>query len=298
MNWDILYRGPLDSCNYDCGYCPFAKRTATAAQIAEDREKLERFVMWVGARTEARIRVLFTPWGEALIHRHYQEAITRLSRMPHVDRVVIQTNLSGPLDWLSEAELASVALWTTWHPSQISRTRFLERCERLNARGVRYSVGVVGLREHLDGIEAMRRVLPPSIYLWVNAYKDEPAYYDAATSRRIMAVDPLFSLNAKRHRSGGRACFAGETSFTVDGEGRMFRCHFLKTPIGNIYRDDFTEALKPRACSRMSCGCHIGYVNLKHLKLRDVFGDGLLERVPPESVFAQAAMHAREALAG
>lgn len=293
MNWDILYRGPLDSCNYDCGYCPFAKRTATVAQIADDREKLERFVEWVETRKEARIRVLFTPWGEALIHRHYRGAITRLSRMAHVERVAIQTNLSGPLDWLSEVELGTTALWTTWHPSQISLTRFVDRCGKLDACGVRYSVGVVGLREHLVGIEQMRRVMPASVYLWVNAYKDEPDYYDAATLQRIVAVDPLFSLNAQRHRSGGRECFAGETSFTVDGDGQMFRCHFLKTPIGNIYRDDFVEALKPRVCSRMRCGCHIGYVNLKYLKLREVFGDGLLERIPPPSVFERAAMQAR-----
>lgn len=293
MNWDILYRGPLDSCNYDCGYCPFAKRTATAVQIADDRDKLERFVAWVGARTGVRIRVLFTPWGEALIHRHYQNAITQLSRMAHVDRVAIQTNLSGSLDWLADAELKSTALWTTWHPSQISMERFLDRCGKLDTRGVRYSVGVVGLREYLEGIDQMRRALPSSVYLWVNAYKDEPDYYDEAAVQRITRVDPLFSLNAQRHRSGGRACFAGETSFAVDGDGQMFRCHFLRTPIGNIYRDDFAEGLKPRVCSRMHCGCHIGYVNLKHLGLRDVFGDGLLERIPPHSVFEPAATAAR-----
>ena len=26
---EILWRGPLDSCNYSCDYCPFAKRAAT-----------------------------------------------------------------------------------------------------------------------------------------------------------------------------------------------------------------------------------------------------------------------------
>ena len=29
MNLSILYRGPLSSCNYACGYCPFAKRRAS-----------------------------------------------------------------------------------------------------------------------------------------------------------------------------------------------------------------------------------------------------------------------------
>jgi DNA-binding CsgD family transcriptional regulator len=29
MKLDILYRGPLASCNYGCEYCPFAKRKDT-----------------------------------------------------------------------------------------------------------------------------------------------------------------------------------------------------------------------------------------------------------------------------
>ena len=33
MNFSILYRGPLASCNYDCPYCPFAKRRDSRAQL-------------------------------------------------------------------------------------------------------------------------------------------------------------------------------------------------------------------------------------------------------------------------
>ena len=48
MNLSILYRGPLSSCNYACGYCPFAKRTETPGELAHDRACLDRFVGWVG----------------------------------------------------------------------------------------------------------------------------------------------------------------------------------------------------------------------------------------------------------
>ncbi len=280
VTWDILYRGPLDSCNYDCGYCPFAKRTATREQLADDRRKLERFVAWVGARREARIGVLFTPWGEALIHRAYQRAILELSAMAHVYRVAIQTNLTTPLGWLAQADRERAALWATFHPSQVSLPRFLDQCRELDALGVRYSVGIVGLREHLDEMEQLRAALRPEVYVWVNAYKDRPRYYDDATVKRIETVDPLFALNLSGQASRGHSCFAGETSFTVDGDGEMARCHFLHASIGNIYRDDFTAALQPRVCSRARCACHIGYVHLKDLPLREVFGDGLLERIP------------------
>ena len=66
--WNILYRGPLSSCNYACGYCPFAKRRDTRAALARDAADLARFVDWVRGQRRA-LRVLFTPWGEALVRR-------------------------------------------------------------------------------------------------------------------------------------------------------------------------------------------------------------------------------------
>ena len=101
-HWSILYRGPLTSCNYACGYCPFAKTRNTRAERREDEMRLRRFTDWVGGRAE-EIGVLFTPSGEALIHRGYQRALCQLSCLPNIRRVAIQTNLSCGLGWLSGA---------------------------------------------------------------------------------------------------------------------------------------------------------------------------------------------------
>ena len=79
MNLSILYRGPLSSCNYACDYCPFAKRIETAAELAHDRECLDRFVSWVGTRTSGALGILFTPWGEALVRWWYQDALAALN---------------------------------------------------------------------------------------------------------------------------------------------------------------------------------------------------------------------------
>src|SRR5581483_9795961 len=100
MNLSILYRGPLSSCNYACGYCPFAKHTESAAELAADRRALERFVGWVAGQAAHTLGILFTPWGEAPVRRSYQDALIRLTRLPHVRRAAIQTNLSCGLDWV------------------------------------------------------------------------------------------------------------------------------------------------------------------------------------------------------
>lgn len=283
MTLTILWRGPLESCNYACDYCPFAKRTEGAEALARDRAALERFVDWVSARSQERVSILFTPWGEALIRPWYQDALIRLSRLAHVVRVAIQTNLSAPLEWANRADLEKLALWATWHPSQVSRERFRGKCRQLDALGVRYSAGVVGLRENLAAIEQLRADLPERVYLWVNAYKRAgPTYYSSHERARIEAVDPLFPLNAVHHPSQGRACRTGESVISVDGVGDVRRCHFVGERLGNIYVAGWETALRPRACPNATCGCYIGYAHLEHLELEQLYGAGLLERVPTD----------------
>ena len=277
--WTILYRGPLSSCNYGCTYCPFAKTRNTRAELEDDAARLAKFVNWVQGRTET-LRILFSPGGEAMTHRGYQRAFAELSRSKNVARVAVQTNLSCKLDWLEVCDWRTAALWTTWHPTQTSRKKFVDQCQKLSSAGARYSVGVVGMKEHLDEIERLRSELPKQVYVWVNAYKRVTDYYTDDEVERLVDVDPVFPVNNRRHNSLGRACRAGHTAFTVDGNGDVRRCHFIKDVIGNIYAESFESCLTPKRCEALTCGCHIGYIHLESPELEQVFGDQALERIP------------------
>jgi MoaA/NifB/PqqE/SkfB family radical SAM enzyme len=295
LNLAILYRGPLSSCNYGCDYCPFAKHAETAAELAEDRRALGRFVDWVAGRTGDALSVLFTPWGEALIRRWYQEALARLTGLSQVKRAAIQTNLSCPLGWVEECDKRRLALWTTFHSSQVSRARFLARCLELDRRDVRFSVGAVGVKESYEEIRALRHELPPHVYLWVNALKRAgPGYYTEDDLRRFEEIDPLFRINTRHHPSRDRSCRAGRSVVSVDGDGTVRRCHFIKESIGNLYAAGFEQALVERPCTNDTCGCHIGYVHLDHLGLYPVFGDGILERIPALAVWQQPSETAQD----
>ena len=278
MKLSILYRGPLSSCNYGCTYCPFAKRAETDAQHAVDAAALERFVGWVEAQSDGKISVFFTPWGEALTRSRYQKALQRLTNLPHLRKVAIQTNGSCRYDWTDGCDKSKLGLWVTYHPTQTTRAQFLARCDEMR-RDIRFSVGVVGLKEHFAEIEALRAALPPEIYLWVNAFKRLENYYSTAEVEWITQIDELFPFNNQRHASRGRECRTGQSVISVDGEGTMRRCHFVKTPIGNIYETHWKDSLKPRLCNQENCGCHIGYVHMPHLRLEEKFGEGLLERI-------------------
>ncbi|MEU6392315.1 STM4011 family radical SAM protein [Streptomyces sp. NPDC046939] len=278
MDLTLLYRGPLSSCDYDCPYCPFAKRRDSPAQLRADRAALGRFTDWAAGQREDRLSVLFTPWGEGLVRSWYRKAMVELSHHEHVARVAIQTNLSCRTEWLAEADLETLALWCTFHPGQTPYERFLGKTRELARRGVRFSVGVVGFPDHLEQARALRKALPSEVYLWVNAaegrtYTDEEA--DAWT-----AVDPLFPYSRHPHRSAGLPCRTGSSVVSVDGEGRVRRCHFVRGELGNLYDGSWRAALGPRACPLAVCDCHIGYVHLETLPLYDVFAGGILERIP------------------
>jgi MoaA/NifB/PqqE/SkfB family radical SAM enzyme len=107
-----------------------------------------------------------------------------------------------------------------------------------------------------------------------------PDYYTPEMLADLTRIDPLFPLNNTYHASRGEPCRAGSTTISVDGDGVVRRCHFIKEPIGNIYDADFESCLRERLCTNDTCGCHIGYVHLDRLKLYDTFGSGVLERIP------------------
>lgn len=278
MDLTLLYRGPLSSCDYDCPYCPFAKRRDTTALLRADRAALERFTAWAREQREDRLSVLFTPWGEGLVRSWYRRALVELSHEPHVRRVAIQTNLSCRTDWLADADRDTVALWCTYHPGQTPYERFLAKTYELAALGVRFSVGVVGVPEHLEHARRLRAALPDQVYLWVNAAEGHT--YTDEQAGQWTALDPLFPFSRHPHRSAGLPCRTGESVLSVDGEGTVRRCHFVRAELGNLYDGSYRAALRPRACPLAVCDCHIGYVHLETLPLYDVFAGGVLERVP------------------
>ncbi|WP_286260429.1 STM4011 family radical SAM protein [Streptomyces graminofaciens] len=278
MDLTILYRGPLASCDYDCPYCPFAKRRDSTAQLRADRAALDRFAGWARAQTDDRLSVLFTPWGEGLVRSWYRRAMVELSREPHIDRVAIQTNLSCRTEWLAEADLDTVALWCTYHPGQTPYERFLDKTRRLVGMGVRFSVGIVGLPEHLEHARRLRAELPEQVYLWVNAAEGHS--YTDEQAALWTELDPLFPFSREPHRSAGLPCRTGSTVVSVDGDGTVRRCHFVRAELGNLYDGSYRAALAPRPCPLAVCDCHIGYVHLETLPLYDTFAGGVLERVP------------------
>jgi MoaA/NifB/PqqE/SkfB family radical SAM enzyme len=274
----ILYRGALSGCNYKCPYCPFAEKKDSKENVEKDKVELAKFVAWVEKQSHT-FDILFTPLGEALIHKHYQEALISLSKIPNVEKVVIQTNLSCSLEWIEQVNKSNFALWCSFHPSQVDLSKFLEKCQYLHSQNISFSVGCVGVKENFDVISNMRSRLNPETYLWINAYKHEKDYYSAADIAFLTFIDPLFELNNKVYLTQGKACKTGHTVISLKGNGDFTRCHFNSQILGNIYNPGFESNLHPRLCENKTCHCYIGYIFLEEFQLDAVYKNNLA-RIP------------------
>lgn len=280
MNLSVLYRGPLSSCNYACGYCPFSKRTESQNQLERDRTALSRFTAWLASNAEHRWKVMFTPWGEALVRSWYRQSIADLTHLPHLESVAIQTNLSCGLDWLAKCDVQRLSLWATYHPTEAGLDAFLSKVRYVRGQGVRICVGVVGVPEFIDSISQLQQQLPDGVYLWVNAQQPRRRPYTDAEIQRLQSIDPQFMYSVRRQPSFGRNCPAGEKSFTVDGTGDMRRCHFVDEVIGNCYQPDWEQSLRSRSCPNKFCDCFLGKSQLMVDDIKSFFGSTILERLP------------------
>lgn len=278
IKWNILYRGFLDSCNYDCSYCPFAKKKNTRAELLEDKLALQKFTTWVAERKEG-LSILLTPWGEGLIRNYYQEAMVRLSNLKSVDKIAIQTNLACNINWIEKANKDKFSLWITYHPKEVAFEKFISKCRKLIAMDISFSVGVVGVKEHFEGIEKLKNAIPER-YVWINAYKREQDYYTTSEKKWLTQKDKLFPINNTVYQTKGKPCKAGYSSFSIDGNGDVFRCHFIKKKIANIYEQDLNTIKKAENCSNSTCQCYIGYINFKGLELDRIYKENLMVRIP------------------
>ncbi|WP_028590753.1 STM4011 family radical SAM protein [Paenibacillus massiliensis] len=282
MRATLYYRGTLSSCNYTCPYCPFSKTKDSRETLMLDRRQLAEFVDWVEAQQEHghTLSIFFNPYGEALIHSWYREALVRLSHMPHIEKLSIQTNLSVKLDWTEQLQPGKMSFWATYHPGQTQEDHFLSQCQAIYSRGLGLSVGTVGIRQSFPAIRSLRAQLPKEVYMWVNAFKDRPHYYTPAEIEELTTLDPHFGWNVQDYPSQGKACAAGETVFYVQGNGNVKRCYKDRQVIGHLYRQGLEGLAAERSCRMKMCGCHIGYIHMKGHPIGEQFGGGLLERIP------------------
>ncbi len=262
----LYYRGVLKSCNYQCSYCPFAKRQTSRAELAADQKALERFVSWVETTPLARpISVLFTPYGEGMIHPHYWEAFARLSRSENVAMVSAQTNLSFDAAQFLQAlhqqgaQLEKVALWASWHPEMTSAQAFADKVQLLS-QSIQITAGAVGDPARLRELAQLKRLLG-NLPFWVNRMDGLGRRCTAEEKQAFCALDPLYRLEDQRFPADLSVCTGGTQSLFVEADGSVYPCNRSKQRLGNLYQREWAV---PERC-KGKCDCFLAYANRKDL---------------------------------
>ena len=265
------YRGSLKSCNYSCSYCPFSKRKGSVKALQEDKEALFRFVEKIEQENAICGAVQIVPYGEALIHSYYWEALARLSQKESLDAIGAQSNFSFPVEKMLDVfcenggRKEKLRLWGTFHPEMVTVEKFVEQCKQLFEAQIKFSVGVVGVPENLGLIQEFRSLLPDSIYLWVNKMDGLKRKYTQEEIDTILEVDEYFELELRHHKSDVWLC--GKNRF-VEANGTMRRCNICPQQVGNFYTDVTEKKLiqqedfgKTQLCTRKECSCFLSYCN-------------------------------------
>ncbi len=283
----LYYRGVLTSCNYTCGYCPFAKHAPSPAEVLRDQHALVAFTDAVARLPlDERLLILLTPYGEGLIHPHYAVAMARLSNLPQVEAVSVQTNLSIEAETLLErlktagAQFHKIKLWATYHPTMTDVITFSQKVNALS-KHVDLCAGMVAAPtpEALCEARALRDKLHPSVYLWLNALAKHKRRYTSAQIEALCAIDPFFDYEFNKLRPSPE-CRAGKTAFFIEADGEIKPCHMVKKNLGHFLKDGLDALVATPTCRRPICDCYLAYNNVPDPRLEQFFGRTLPFRLP------------------
>lgn len=288
----LYYRGCLNFCNYSCSYCPFSKKIRSERILGQDKAQLMCFVEHI-ERISYSGAVQIIPYGEAMIHSYYWEAMAKLSSMPLVACVGIQSNFSFDVETFitrlqeNNADITKLRLWGTFHPEMTSIEKFREHCVRLKANGIQFSVGIVGVPGQAEMIQAFRDAVPKDCYVWINDMEGSRRPYSEEEKDIFRKIDPFFERELRRLPSDVSDC---ESTYFVRGDGRMYACPISQSVIGDFYMLQNMEELykleSKRICRSKYCHCYLAYNNRKKER-NQLFGKYPAFRVPflPKAVF-------------
>lgn len=280
----IYYRGNLKSCNYSCYYCPFAKNKLSQEELQKDYNALWKFYESIEINPSQNLTIMFTPYGEGMIHDYYQEIIIKLAELENVKAVGIQTNLSfsaeafiNKIENLTKPKQRKIKIWSSYHPTMVTYFEFAKKANLLSEY-VDLSVGAVAISEEIANIQNLKSELLPHIYLWLNGESHRKNRYSENEKAIFQKIDPFFNYELSRVGKDDAICSAAKESILIEANGKTFACHMQKHSIGNYYKINSDE--KAFVCSRTYCDCFLAYSQLDLKALNCFFGENKRFRIP------------------
>ena len=134
----------------------------TKRQIEKDQKALWKFIENM-KQEKGKHAVQIVPYGEALVHEYYWQALAKLSQIATQEYTGCQTNLSFSVEKMLgiyeqyQGRIEKIRLWCTFHPARTTVAAFVEQCRKLEIAGFSFCVGMVGDPEEIHTLLVLRR---------------------------------------------------------------------------------------------------------------------------------------------
>lgn len=251
------YNGRYAHCNYSCPYCYVATSVNKGMHIVYDLDKWEKAFSRHFENTDT---VFYFSYGEPTMGgNHFYEALEMIARHPNWS-VRMTSNVSVPLDRLLNTTLAKegrLNVNASFHPTQISVEKFIEKCDQLRSGGIDPSVIYVMYPDQIDDLDSKfmplfrKKGYRVHIRAFRGLYKGKK-YPQAYTKEQwVKTAKYMDEANFKYQLTAvnglGRMSMLGMTHILVDNYGKIEMCdsYVGDRRYGNIFDDKIHLDLQP-----------------------------------------------------
>ena len=251
------FNGRYAQCNYSCPYCYVATSVNKGMHFQYDIEKWEAAFSRHFDDTHV---VFYLSYGEPMTASKFYDVIDMVGRHPNWE-VKITSNVSVKLDKLLSSRVAQegrLHVNTSFHPTQISLGKFIDKCDQLREHNIEPSIVYVMYPKQIDDFES--KYLPAfrekgyrvHIRAFRGLYRGKK-YPGAYTKEEWAKTAKYMDSGNLKYQLGevnglGRLSMLGVTHILVDNNGKIEMCdsYVGDRHYGNIFDDALRLDLEPK----------------------------------------------------
>ncbi|MCM1144045.1 MAG: radical SAM protein [Blautia sp.] len=250
------FNGRYAHCNYSCPYCYVATSVNKGMHFNYDMETWEKAFE---RHFQNQNVVFYFSYGEPMMAGNiFYEALEMIGRHP-LWEVRMTSNVSLPMDRLMDTRVARegrLNINASFHPTQITIDKFLEKCDEIRAHGIEPSIIYVMYPEQIDDLEGYiaafrKRGYRVHIRAFRGLYKGKK-YPQAYTKEQWIKTAKYmdrgnFKYQLHAVNGLGRMSMLGMSHILVDNYGKIEMCdsYVGDRHYGNIFDEKIYLDVKP-----------------------------------------------------
>lgn len=250
------FNGRYAHCNYSCPYCYVATSVNKGMHFNYDMETWEKAFE---RHFQNQNVVFYFSYGEPMMAGNiFYEALEMIGRHP-LWEVRMTSNVSLPMERLMNTRVAKegrLSINASFHPTQITIDKFLEKCDEIRAHGMEPSIIYVMYPKQIDDLERYIAIFRKKGYrVHIRAFRGlykGKKYPQAYTKEQWIKTAKYmdrgnFKYQLHAVNGLGRMSMLGMSHILVDNYGKIEMCdsYVGDRHYGNIFDEKIYLDVKP-----------------------------------------------------